>query len=117
MDAKGSRDPEMNAGQPESLADLLDRARPESRADRILTVAYWLEASNGGGDWTSQSLNDELKQLGEGVPNITDALSRLMSKKPALIRQTRKSGRTPQARKRYALTSAGRSQVDGPRLL
>ena len=77
----------------DSVADLIDRAQPENRSDRILVVASWLEASTGGTDWTSQALNDELKQLGEGVPNITDALSALIAKKPSLVRQTRKTGR------------------------
>lgn len=79
--------------------------------ERILVVASWLEGSTGGTDWTAQALNDELKQLGEGVPNITDALSTLIAKKPALIRQTRKTGRTQQARKRYTLTAAGRAVI------
>jgi len=96
-----------------SLAELLDGAQPESRAQRILTVAYWIETSTGAVEFAAQAINDELKNLGEGVPNITVALSALISKKPALVRQTRKSGRTQQARKRYALTSAGRAVVTG----
>jgi hypothetical protein len=105
---------EVKAGDvAESVAELVDRKQPDNRMERILVVASWLEASAGGTDWTSQSLNDELKQLGEGVPNITDALSALMTKKPALVRQTRKTGRAQQARKRYMLTAAGRAIVDG----
>jgi hypothetical protein len=95
----------------ESIADLIDRTQPENRMERILVVASWLEGSTGGTDWTAQALNDELKQLGEGVPNITDALSALIAKKPALIRQTRKTGRAQQARKRYMLTAAGRAVI------
>jgi hypothetical protein len=95
----------------ETIAELIDRTQPENRMERILVVASWLEGSTGGTDWTAQALNDELKQLGEGVPNITDALSTLIAKKPALIRQTRKTGRTQQARKRYTLTAAGRAVI------
>jgi hypothetical protein len=91
----------------DALSVLLDQAQPGSRAELILVVASWLEGSTGGADWSSQALNDQLKQLGEGVPNITDALTTLMTKKPALVRQTRKSGKAQQARKRYLITSAG----------
>jgi hypothetical protein len=108
--------PELPASQAtrggESLGAILDRASPQTRPDLILAVAHWLELSTGGKDWSSQALNDELKQLGRGVPNITDALSGLIAKKPAaLVRQTGKSGRAQQARKRYALTAAGKARV------
>ena len=55
-------------GNDGSLAALLDRAHPDGRSDVILAVAYWLESSSGGSDWTAQALNDQLKHLGEGVP-------------------------------------------------
>ena len=93
------------------LPDLIDAAQPDTRSERILVIAYWLEASTGGGDWTSQAVNDEMKNLGDAVPNITDALSSLIARKPALVRQVRKSGRAQQARKRYALTGPGRAAV------
>jgi hypothetical protein len=96
-----------------SLVELLDQAQPESRADKILVVAYWLESTSSGADWSAQAVNDELKNLGAGVPNITDALSGLIAKKPALVRQVRKTGRAQQARKRYLLTAPGRAAVSG----
>ena len=103
------------AGQEQrGLPDLIDAAQPDTRSERILVIAYWLESSTGGGDWTSQSVNDEMKNLGDAVPNITDALSSLMERKPALIRQVRKTGRAQQARKRYALTGPGRRRRNGP---
>jgi hypothetical protein len=98
-------------GTGESITDLLDAVQPETRAERILTVAFWLETSTGVPDFSSQSVNDELKNLGDGVPNITDAISGLINRKPSLVRQVRKTGRAQQARKRYALTAAGRAVV------
>jgi hypothetical protein len=43
--------------------------------------------------------------------NITDAFTKLMRKVPAPVRQTRKEGTSAQARKRYALTEAGKRLV------
>ena len=94
-----------------TLSDLLDRADPSNRQERILTVAYWLQVEQGNAEWTSQSVNDQLKDLGEGVPNITDALATLVGRRPSLVRQVRKSGHTQQARKLYSLTEAGRRTV------
>jgi DNA-binding MarR family transcriptional regulator len=94
-----------------TLNELLDRADPSNRQERILTVAYWLQVEQGHAEWTSQAVNDLLKDLGEGVPNITDALASLVARRPSLVRQMRKSGRTQQARKRYSLTEAGRQTV------
>ncbi len=94
-----------------TLAELLDRAEPGNRQERILTVAYWLQVEQAQAEWTSQAVNDLLKDLGEGVPNITDALAGLAQRRPSLVRQLRKSGRTQQARKKYNLTEAGRQAV------
>jgi len=94
-----------------TLNELLDRADPSNRQERILTVAYWLQVEQGQAEWTSQAVNDLLKDLGEGVPNITDALASLVGRRPSLVRQIRKTGRTQQARKRYSLTEAGRQVV------
>ena len=81
------------AGQEQrGLPDLIDAAQPDTRSERILVIAYWLESSTGGGDWTSQSVNDEMKNLGDAVPNITDALSSLMERKPALVRPGQEDG-------------------------
>ena len=107
--------PAMHGGAVESttgtLNELLDRAEPSNRQERILTVAYWLQVEQGHAEWTSQAVNDLLKDLGEGVPNITDALTSLVARRPSLVRQIRKTGRTQQARKRYSLTEVGRQAV------
>jgi len=93
-----------------ALGQLLDRAQPTSRADRALLIGQWLH-SRGAVDFTGQAVNDELKNLGDPAPNITDLMSSLMSRRPAPLRQTRRTGSGRQARKRYALTEAGRSAV------
>jgi DNA-binding PadR family transcriptional regulator len=46
------------------------------------------------------------------VSNITTALSSLIERKPQLVIQTRKSGNSKQARKRYRLTDAGIRAVE-----
>jgi DNA-binding PadR family transcriptional regulator len=58
------------------------------------------------------TLNKELKNLGHGVSNITSALDTLMSRKPALVIQTKKSGTSKQARKKYKLTLEGLRAVE-----
>jgi len=94
-----------------SLLELIDAAAPASGYDRILVVCYWLQEVQGQSDFVAQKVNDELKNLGHPVGNITDALTKLGKKVPALVRQTRKEGTSMQARKRYALTEAGRRHV------
>jgi hypothetical protein len=98
-----------NAG---SLADLFDAAAPPTEADRALVVAYWLQFRQGAEDLESQAVNSELKHLGHGVLNITRALDDLKTRRPALIIQTRKSGSTKQARKRYRVTAEGKKAVE-----
>jgi hypothetical protein len=95
-----------------TAGELVEAADPATTADRVLAVAYWLHSVKGEQDFTSQAVNDELKNMGHGVKNITDALTKLIARKPALARQTRKSGTAKQARKRYALTDAGRKRIE-----
>lgn len=95
----------------DDLADLFDAAGPQTDADRALVVGYWLTVREGKGDFTSRSVNSELKNLGYGVTNITSAFSSLMRRKPALAMQTAKTGTSRQARKRYKLTRAGHEAV------
>ena len=89
------------------LASLYDAANPESQADKALVVGYWIQVVGGSEDWESQSVNAELKNLGHGVGNITDVLNTLINQSPRLVIQTRKSGTTKQARKRYRMTTEG----------
>lgn len=94
------------------LPDLFDAASPESDVEKALVAAYWAQVGQANPSFGSQALNDELKQLGHPIGNITRALDNLMAGKPALIQQLRKEGNTKQARKTYRLTSAGVRKVE-----
>ncbi len=96
----------------EDVADLFSAADPGSDAERALVVGYWLQYVNGVPEFDSQTANRELKHLGHGVSNITAALTNLKGRKPQLVIQTRKSGTTKQARKKYKLTNAGKHAVE-----
>ncbi len=74
-------------------------------------AGYWFQVVQNQADFVGQAVNNALKDVGHGVGNITNALSSLQSRKPALVRQVAKSGRTQQARKKYKLTTAGVSAV------
>jgi|SRR6185437_5695658 len=95
-----------------SFAELFDVANPNGERERALVAAYWTQVCMGAESFPSQALNDQLKDLGHRVSNITDALTRLKSDKPALILQLKKSGTSKQARKTYKLTQEGIRKVD-----
>ncbi len=95
----------------EVFADLFDAANPKADADRALVAGYWFQVLQNQADFVGQAVNNALKDVGHGVGNITNALSSLQSRKPALVRQVAKSGRAQQARKKYKLTTAGVSAV------
>ena len=88
----------------QDLATIFSATSPETESDKALVVAYWLQTSKGQEAFDSQEVNGELKHLGHGVKNITRALEVLISTKPQLVIQTRKSGITKQARKKYRVT-------------
>ena len=96
----------------EDVADLFAAANPRNDPQKALLVAYWFQKLIGQPDFESATVNKELKHLGHGVSNITAALSSLMSRKPQLVIQTKKSGSSQQARKRYKLTNEGVKQVE-----
>lgn len=95
-----------------SLPDLYGAVSPTSDPDRALIVGYWFQKLQGEPDLDGFQINKELKHLGHGVSNITTALSSLIERKPQLVIQTRKSGNSKQARKRYRLTDAGLRTVE-----
>ena len=59
----------------------------------------------------AKRVNDELKDLGLGISNVTRAVQRLIERKPALIRQVSKGGSSKQSRKKFRLTQAGIREV------
>lgn len=93
------------------FVDLYDRVSPNSEVERAITGAYWLQVIQNQSSWQSRQVNDLLKDVGHGIGNITDALDDAQKRKPALVRQMAKSGRSRQARKTYKLTTSGISFV------
>jgi hypothetical protein len=94
------------------FADLFDAARPRTDPERALVGGYWTQVIEQNSDFASQTVNNALKDVGHGIGNITDALGALQDRRPSLVRQVQKSGRTRQARKKYKLTSAGIAAVE-----
>lgn len=76
-------------------------------------AAYWVQAVQGHDKWQSTALTAELKNLGHAIPNITDALTSNIEKKPQRIIQLQKSGSSRQARKTYKVTHEGLIYVQG----
>lgn len=93
------------------VATLFDSANPTTEPEKVLVVGYWIQVIQGRADIEAQSINSELKNLGHGVGNITRALDNLVDRKPRLVIQTRKSGTTKQARKKFRLTTEGIRKV------
>ncbi len=91
----------------ESVADIFGKANPESDADKVLIVGAYLQGKNPTGELTGRQINKELKNLGHGVGNITNAITSLMERKPKLMIQTRKEGKSRQAQKKYRVTTEG----------
>jgi hypothetical protein len=95
------------------FVDLLDAVAPRTDVERALTGAYWLQIVQGVQSWASQAVNDLLKDTGHGLSNVTASLTKAQNRKPALVRQVSKSGKTAQARKQYKLTTAGVAAIRG----
>lgn len=96
----------------EDLADLFHVTAPRTAPERTLVASYWMTAGEGQVEFTAQLVNSKLKDLGYGVSNITDAFTTLMKRRPSLVMQTAKQGKSRQARKRYKLTRAGQDEVE-----
>jgi hypothetical protein len=93
------------------MASLFVAANPSTGSEKALVVAFWLQERLHQEEWEGFAVNTELKHLGHGLKNITDALNALIEHKPQLAVQVRKSGKTKQARKRYKLTVEGIRKV------
>jgi hypothetical protein len=119
-DSKSEKDTILNQSGGESapsnfgtFAELHDAVSPGSNADRACVAGYWLQVCQAADGFDSQSANKELKNLGHGIINITDALNNLKDRKPAEVLQLQKSGTSKQARKKYKLTVAGIRKIEG----
>lgn len=97
----------------EHFAELFAAASPKTNDDKALVAAYWVQVHQEHASWASRLLNAELKNLGHSIPNITDALTGNMRKKPQRVIQLKKSGNTKQANKTYKVTHEGLVYVQG----
>jgi hypothetical protein len=95
-----------------SLAELYHAAHPETGADKVLVGGYWCQVCEGKEEFSAQVVNDQLKEIGAKVANVTVAFNTLKAADPSLVLQVRKSGKTQQARKLYKLTVAGIQAVE-----
>jgi hypothetical protein len=95
------------------FAELFNATSPTSNEDKALVAGYWFQAIKGQDKLKATNLQNELKNMGHAIPNITDALMSNIRKKPARILQVAKSGSTRQARKTYKLTHEGLVYVQG----
>ncbi len=96
----------------DSFAELYDAAQPKSQAEKALVAGYWLQICQSAESFDGFSANKELKNLGEGISNITIAVDSLKNQKPAQALQLKKSGKSQQARKTYKITIAGINSVE-----
>jgi hypothetical protein len=94
-----------------NFAELFEHTSTRTGADKALVAAYWFQVIQGNSGFQSQQLNTELKNLGHGLSNVTDALGSAERAKPTLVMQVTKSGKSKQARKTYKLTLAGINAV------
>lgn len=101
----------IGADEDEDVASLYTAASPRTDPERALVVGYWFQAHQGMKDFDAQRVNAELKNMGHGVGNITEAFTRLIERKPQYVIQTRKSGTSRQARKLYRVTNEGIKRV------
>jgi len=89
------------------IVDIFSKARPKNDAEKVLIVASCLQENKPGEELTAREINKRLNLLGHSVRNITSTIGTLIKKKPQLMIQTRKEGRTRQAQKRYKVTAEG----------
>jgi len=91
----------------DTVADLFSLATVKTEPQKVLLVAAFLQKKLEKTELTSKEINDELKNLGHKVSNITSAVNGLLNRKPQLMIQTRKEGVHKQAQKKFKVTVAG----------
>lgn len=90
-----------------TFAELHNACSPTTYAEHANVAGYWLQVQMGQEMFSGQAVNKELQNLGHALVNITDAFNQLKDKKPSLVIQVKKSGKSQQARKLYKLSQAG----------
>uniref|UniRef100_UPI0009FE8D8E hypothetical protein n=1 Tax=Mycobacterium avium TaxID=1764 RepID=UPI0009FE8D8E len=94
------------------FAELYHASGASTHPEGMLVAAYWVQVLKGQESFGSLELNKLLKDLGHGVTGTAKVMTMLIAKKPALILQLKKSGKSQQARKTYKLTDAGKKAVE-----
>lgn len=97
----------------DDFVDLFDAVDPKSDVDKALTAAYWLQVISKQPSWQSFRVNNVLKDTGHGLTNVTATLRTAQGRKPALVRQMAKSGKSAQSWKTYKLTTSGVAVIRG----
>jgi hypothetical protein len=94
-----------------TFAEMLDASGADKDAGRLLIAAYWLQVINGQQDWKSFEVNKLLKDTGNQINTIGNAVRDLSKKsktKPALVVQVSKnSSSSGKGSKVLKLTSEG----------
>jgi ribosomal protein L23 len=108
-DASSSKGEEADQVQFNSL---IEKWSPTTQADWALLGAYYFQRIVGQQNVTGLQVNKELKQHGYGVTNVTDCFTINMDADPARMLQTKKSGKSKQAKKLYLVTTAGIKYVE-----
>lgn len=93
------------------FAELYAAAMPNAGPEKALVAGYWLQVCEGAESFSGHSVNNSLNHLGHKIANVTTALSALISMKPQLVLQLKKSGKSQQARKSYKLSMEGIKRV------
>lgn len=89
------------------VAELFAHTAPKTDVEKALVVGAYLQETQGLFELTGRLINDELKHLGHGASNITATITQLITRKPNLMIQTRKEGKSQQAQKKYRVTTEG----------
>lgn len=111
LSARGGAPPSTPDQPSQEAGEFYAQANPQTEPERTLVVAFWVQEVREDGEFEAQTVNTQLKHLGHGVSNITRALDELKARKPQLVIQIQKSGKSKQARKRYKVTAAGKTEV------
>lgn len=84
-DDEGVTQDEITSEDPDSadFGDLFAVADPRTNEDKALVAAYWRQVHEGQEKWQSTVLQKDLRNLGHAIPNITDALTSNIRKRPS----------------------------------
>jgi hypothetical protein len=95
--------------QPTEIAfhELVEKWEPQTQSEWALLGAYFFQVTRKNQSVTALQVNNELKQHGQNIANITASFDENIEANPALMRQTGKSGTSKQAKKTYVVTTSG----------